>query len=249
MGVQFVPFADFTAAHLGVFWAKVRRNYPKISDNPPLVHQKELLELKPNLETHTLLRVPLAIRSWYITEDETQLIQLQKDQFLRNWRRLNQTDSYPRFENLVESFNVDFQEFCKFVKEEKLGEVNIDQCELTYINQIEKGIGWRDFSDLGEALTPFRQNWKPKLLSNPEIMGWNASYKLPDTMGRMYIEVEPAFRMRDTKMVVVVRIKTRGAPVANNDYMSWFDAAHKMIVSSFVELTETKMHTLWGKVS
>src|SRR4051794_29636475 len=98
IGVQFESLKKFTASHLGLFWSRIRTEYPKSEDNHPLLHQKELFDPTPSSanDQQFLIATGKVPRSWFLSTDGRQLIQLQHDQFLRNWRKLTPDDEYPR---------------------------------------------------------------------------------------------------------------------------------------------------------
>jgi len=246
--IQFEPLKQFSAAHMGLFWQKVRERYPLTEDNPPLLHQVELSEPTPGAGA-TIMRVPLALRCWFLSQDRTELVQIQRDQFIRNWRRIEGNEEYPRYETLIAAFKREWREFMAFVAEEKLGEVKIDQCELSYINQIPKGEGWESFADIGGVFRGLRPADPNGLLNSPEAIGWNGQYKLPDELGRFYAELSPGFRGRDFKFVLSMTLKSRGKPAgpSEDNLFAWFDLAHEWIVRGFDELTDPNMHAVWKR--
>ena len=102
-GVQFEPLERFHAAHLGLYWARVRDRYPSTEDQPPLAHMKER-ERPPQPFTQASLMFqagPIVPRCWFLDESKTKLIQIQPDRFLRNWRQIEGTEAYPRFGTLM----------------------------------------------------------------------------------------------------------------------------------------------------
>lgn len=251
-GVQFEPLKQFTTTHPGLFWSRIRDRYPTVEDNPPLPHQKELPDLTPVPDQLQLrLAKPNGLRSWFIGKDKTQLVQLQRDQFLRNWRRVTGNEVYPRYATLRSLFADDWQEFVAFARDEGLGTPKIDQCELTYINHIDRGVGWNNYSDLGSVFTMIGLTQGGGLLSAPEVINWTGTYKLPDGRGRLVVEMVPAFRGRDLKMFVSLTLRVRGEPEngGSEAAFAWFELAHEWVVRAFDELTQPSMHAIWKKQS
>src|SRR5581483_9252166 len=109
IGVQFEPLAKFSAAHLGAYWLRIRSRYPTVEDNPPMPHRKEASEIGP-VQPENIIRIGgiAAPRCWFIAEDGSQLIQFQRDQFFRNWRRHKGAETYPRYPALREAFGHDW---------------------------------------------------------------------------------------------------------------------------------------------
>jgi len=184
-----------------------------------------------------------------LTPDRTELIQVQADQFFRNWRRVEGAETYPRFPTLLQRFEHEWDGYRKFAAEEKLGELKIDQCELTYVNQMDKGDGWGDFFDLPKIFTVLSPTRPDGLLVKPEIVSWSASYPLPEGRGRLRVDIAPGFRGRDLRMVASLSLTARGAPAGGNrdQLATWFESAHERIVRTFTELTTPAMHDVWKR--
>jgi uncharacterized protein (TIGR04255 family) len=196
--------------------------------------------------------VPQLPRCWFISADKTQVIQVQPERFLRNWRRVEGGEVYPRFRGLARAFRQDWERFSSFVNEENLGPLNVNQCELSYINMIEREAGWNELGKLDEVFPGLLRPRNPHgFLPTPESLSWQARYKFPDGRGRLHVVLEPVFRGRDLKLVVSLNLTARGAPAGGSveQIFAWFDLAHEWIVRGFAELTGPKAHALWGAKS
>jgi len=250
MGVQFEPLASLRAVHLGLFWSRIRAEYPSTEDQAPVDPAVELAEIKPRAATITAvaLTVPPLPRCWFLTQDKTQLIQLQRDRFWRNWRQVEGNERYPRFGRLAEDFHRAWGEFLAFVADQGLGPVNVNQCELSYINQIERGALWSELGELDKVFTLLRAREARTFLPPPEMLSWQARYKLPKDRGRLHAEMNPVFRGRDLKLVLSLNLTARGAPAGRTleDIAAWFDLAHEWAVRAFADLTSPDAHELWG---
>lgn len=90
IGVQFLTLDDFRIAHVGQYWETIRNRYPSIDDQVPIAHLIEKgTEAPPEIQTpQALLGIAMPWpRVWFIDPTDAELIQLQRDRFLRNWRR------------------------------------------------------------------------------------------------------------------------------------------------------------------
>ena len=94
-------------------------------------------------------------RYWFISEDEVNLIQVQKNAFIFNWRRRN--GDYPHFfENLKPAFDKNFSVFEEFLRAEtETTNLPIDLCELTYVNVIERCEYWSGPADTPNVIPSF----------------------------------------------------------------------------------------------
>jgi uncharacterized protein (TIGR04255 family) len=249
LSAQFDPLPGFRAVHLGRFWTRIRERYPHTEDQLPLPSVMEKHEPSPASGVGIALQSgPMSTRTWFLDQSKNRLIQLQQGRFILNWRKLNDGDQYPRFSNLIEDFKHEWEAFQAFAKDESLGPVSVNQCELTYLNNIEPE-GPDSLGDLSGIFSCLRPPDPKAFLPTPEFFSWSAGYRLPDGRGRLHVETNPAFRARDMRMVLFMNVTARGAPADRTDaaMRAWFDLAHEWIVRGFDELTDPRMHAGWGK--
>jgi uncharacterized protein (TIGR04255 family) len=251
IGLQFHPIKNFNVQFFSNYWSRVRDRYPTIDDQAPVAHAKDS-PIRPQPDEH-LLQVPskMPVRYWLIDNSGNELIQVQPDRFLRNWRQVRGDEIYPRFGPLFDSFWREWVEFRKFVREEKRAELQLDQCELSYINHIEPDQKWEGFSGLPDVFSVLRKKEKPAFLPAPELFNWQSRYPLPDGTGGLNVEVAPAFRGKDMKLIVSFTLTARGMSndASDDKVKAWFTAAHEWIVRGFDELTTPAMHKIWKKKS
>lgn len=240
-GVAFSPLAEFYAPHSGLFWSKVRHEFPTVRHAPPLG------PLPPELDFGSL---PLP-RIWFISKDENFLIQLQNNRFLFNWRVVRPGDKYPRFERIQESFDKYFAMFREFVIAESLGELSLQSYELTYINHIDRAGRLRGFQNLGQLFPDLRWRSSAKrFLPTPSHLAWQVGFELPGQNGRLVADLKPAQRKFDMHELLVLELKASGPARADADgeLSTWFDLAREWIVRGFSDLTSEKMQKeLWGR--
>jgi uncharacterized protein (TIGR04255 family) len=188
-------------------------------------------------------------RAWFLNESRLQLIQVQQDRFLRNWRQLEGDEPYPRFRALLGQFRQEWEGFLAFVREENLGEPAVNQCEVNYVNHIPLGAGWNSFSELPGVFTLLADRAGDGSLPKLDFLSWRARYDLPNGGGKLVVEMNPAFRGRDLKLVLVLGLTARGRPASASmdGLLPWFEVAHRWIVTAFDQLTSTEMHNLWKK--
>jgi uncharacterized protein (TIGR04255 family) len=249
IGVQFEVLKGFHTAHLGRYWSRIRDRYPFTEDQPPIARQMELPEPAPASRAQVEVTFPIIPRCWFLDATKNQLLQLQSDRFLRNWRQIEGNEPYPRFAYLIQEFRREWDDFLSFLAEERIDPPVVNQCELTYINNLLPGVGWQDYSELGNVFTLLRPPKAPAFLPAPEMVAWDVRYKLPEGRGRLRVKLQPAFRSRDLKLISVLDLTARGAPAstASGCIFAWFDLAHEWIVRAFDELTQPEMHKTWGK--
>jgi len=134
--VQFSSLEGLLSPHLGVLWQRFQPDYPFCDDLTPITPKIEFSE-QQKIEQVTISNIPELPRVWFINQDGTRIIQIQRDRFIYNWRKVDPDNEYPRYNLLIQTFQDHLAEFNRFVKEAELGQIQpYQQYELTYINQI-----------------------------------------------------------------------------------------------------------------
>ncbi len=247
--IQFHPLQGWEIPFFGLFWATIRDRYPKFKVVPPLGTQIEDAS-KPLPPLGVLVNLSaglLPTRCWFFNEPETQLIQVQSDRFILNWKRGLIDARYPHYENIQPLLEREWQHFCEFVGTNTLGKIEIRQCEITYINHIDVGIGWKDYGELDAVLTIWSGNKPGGILPTPDNASVAIRYRLPDSMGRLHVLAEPAVRNEDNQETLQLTMIARGTPASSEpkNVFDWFDHAQGFVREAFVDLTTERMHAIW----
>jgi len=245
LGVHFAPIEKWGVPHYGLFWQSLRAEYPKFSVQPPIA---SVAETESNL-LHVDLRTGGDIRCWFISESDEELIQVQKDRFLLNWRR-RESPGYPRYSTtLRNTFVSRWSSYRDFLSSEHLGEPHVVQCEVTYINHIRQGEGWQVAADWDQVFTICNPLNSEGTLPLPETRRFALSYLLPNELGSLTASASKALRGTDGMVVIQFEISARGKPKfsTGDSIIEWLDQAHAWVVRSFSDLTTPKMHQRWEK--
>ena len=250
--IQFAPLKGFAAAHVGGYWDTIRNAFDRVEEQPQLPHMTEREDLTPgpNL-TVQLSQEPQLPRTWFISRDDSELIQLQRDRFGYNWRKREDAQEYPRYETVRKNFWKHWKDFKGFLRTSGLEAPSIDQCELTYVNRIPKGACW---ADMGDLETLFRNlSWAPRegFLPHPEIWAWRMSFKLSEGSGRLHVNASPVFVPPENELQMRLTLTVRGRPkeetLNDENILDWFDTARRWIVRGFVDLVTDKTDGIWGR--
>lgn len=230
-GVQFKHLERWKTAHFGAFWwDKARNEYPEVEDHPPLPYQADPVTgsvpggSPPKIGEGSLL--PLR-RVWLVDPTGRYLMQVDPPRFLHNWRKMADTDPYPRFEEAYRRFTTAFDLYRSFVEELSLGDLSPNLYELTYINHILAEEA--EFPErMGRFLNFYR--WEPSgaFLAQPEGFESKIAVPLPEKAGKLTISVAHGTRKSDEKPVLVLDLTARGAATMSMD--EWFGIAHETIV-------------------
>ncbi len=233
MGVKFEPIEGLTLAHFGIFWATLRDEFGKSEEAIPL-----------GTPTDTPLRVgggPLP-RLWLVHNDEQFLIQLQPNIFYFNWRRRDDDQVYPSYDAINPLFRKYLALYFTLLSSEGLPPPVAFSCDLSYINLITEQ---SNDAAKGSLTNPFpdfvwRQS-KERFLPRPKAVNWHSVFDLPDGAGDLSARVQSATRVADGSAVLRFEIKATGGEqrLTLKETENWFDIAHRAIVLSFVDMTDS----------
>lgn len=256
MSVQFDPLSALAPIHLGRWWRDERRvRYPITEERPPLEPTQEVFS-SPQPVPAFNFRIsggPPTPAVWFLTEDRTELLQIQRDRFTRNWAKRSGDEKYPSYDELWSAFEHDFTEFIQFLEEENIGSPSLLQCELTYVNPIKAGLNWKKHSELGNVLALWSGQTTEGFLPEPEDIQVALRYTIPDPdgqpAGRLYVKVEPVPSPDSTPPTIVMTLSARGRPFGQGlqGAKAFLDCGHEWIVRGFTTLTTAPMHTEWGR--
>ena len=251
LSTQFDQLLLPKTAHFGLYWNQIQDRFPQTAEQVelPAVFEKETGQpaLPMGIQIQTL-EVPPTPRFWFNNEKGTELIQVQRDRFVKNWRKIGEGDSYPRYEQVREGFNRDFEQFSSFIESHNLGHVRINQCEVTYINHIPAGEGWDTHADIDKVFKVWKQP-EAEIPGRAEGAAIRAKFPIHDRelgfCGRLHVSIQPVQRLSDNLPMFVMELTARGQ-LANGT--AFFDVGREWIVKSFAELTTPDMHKIWGRI-
>ena len=157
-GVIFEPMQKLSLFQHGVYWAQRADDYPEFEVKPPIGDPGSIIELVGES----------AFRSWFISKDGCNLIQMQFDRFFANWRKLKPSDAYPRFSNrpdapegMLKRLLREFELFKTFSETGGMPLV-VKAVELTKIDLLVEGRHWKDGQDLCSLFPLVESSYSPE---------------------------------------------------------------------------------------
>jgi uncharacterized protein (TIGR04255 family) len=242
LGVVFAPIAKWNLFHFGLFWQRVRQHYPMTEVRPAAGPGELRFSAAEGIDFNAF-----PVRGLMIDSTGTQLIQVQRNAFIRNWRQTEQTAEYEHYENVRPLFERDWNTFSAFLQSESLGGAEVVQCEVTYINHLVRGTEWDSFEDVSRI---FRL-WSGKSVGElraSQMVSFMTAFELPDNAGRLQVVVQPGLRKSDSKEIIQFTLTATGKPTGSgvSDILQWLDIGHVAVVTSFRDLTTPEMHKHWG---
>jgi uncharacterized protein (TIGR04255 family) len=249
LSVQFEKL-NVKMVQLGRIWDQFRERFPQIEEKPELDSVTERFGSAPIPQgvRFEMGGMPMP-RLWFVSESGCDLVQLQRDRFIRNWRKTEGEPDYPTYEKLREQFSKDWGIFCDFVRTSFGFDVKPNQCEVTYVNIIDS----LSASELQEAIAWVGGNSSDGFLGAPEDAEITLRYLLRDEKGspwgRLHIAASSVIRASDEKPVVRLTATVRGTPpIAGSDKVVQFlDQEHEAVVKGFTSITTPQIHRLWER--
>jgi uncharacterized protein (TIGR04255 family) len=254
LSIQFKPIEDFTNAHLGLFWNRLRAEYPRVSDAEPIQPQIERfgsqLVRRPRLPTFQVVAGHGAARLQMTSADERTMVQLQNGRLVYNWRRLAD-GRYPGWENVLPRFQTAFGTLKAMLKDEGLGRVEPNQWEVTYVNHMIKGVDWQEPADWPGLLPGFIGHAARGSVGMAEYVEGNWRFLLPEEAGRLHVNVFHGFTGTepDAPEVLVLQLTARGGIDMDRgiDASSGLVRGRAAIVQMFAAATGQVAHQRWER--
>lgn len=227
------PAFKFQAEHVGLFWSRIKKKYPTVRQQAPI---GTIIDA-----TGEIFPMP---RFWLTSDDESTLIQLQKNAFIFNWRR--RAASYPHFDRLMDDYDRLYLMFSDFLKTETdSSELNINLCELTYINLIEPAEYWSDILHTSSVIPSFKFVDFPASNANIQDFNYATVYDLGDDLSiRVTVRnVHPTDQPEQSNLVFEIRASGRIGSSAKADADAWLERAHAEIGKGFVGMTSSEIQS------
>lgn len=256
-GVQFPELEDFRGVHFGLYWQTLRDRYPKWEDQPRLSPLRIEKFPRPPIVQDPRLQLlqgmPLN-RVWFTAKSDSELIQLQPDRFLFNWREHG--NEYPSYERNSKMFFREFEAFSQFCRDQTgLSEPMPEICEVTYVNHIkpEKGESAPDLA--GKVFSGLRWEQSEEFLPSPESLTFNRAFVIKDQaapIGRLYAEASIAVKRGDSGLSEFVLFNLTGRVNHKSDQgqklADSMQLAHDWVVRGFADLTNKQFQKeRWGR--
>lgn len=200
LSVQFATPAFDEFAILARFWPAIEQDFPNHAKQPPLPPLQEEFQRPPSGGVQfQLFDAPPSPRYWFLSSDETLLLQAQADCFVFNWRQMGSEQLYPRYRTLRPQFE---QRFSTFLETAGAGQSAAPTwCEITYINHIDApGSSDGAHGPLSRVLRALNPQATTASLPPVEDTQLQQRFVITDgdqPTGRLYLTATPAFRNAD----------------------------------------------------
>lgn len=257
LSVQLEAPKGFLTPHLGLLWAALRTEFPRIEEHLPLTPISEALEgpvaQRIGFEVVSEVKPP---RLWFIDSAQTFLVQAQPDRIGINWRRIPEAATYPKFGAVMGRLKEVVSVYNKFIESERLERAIPTHIEITYIDHVmpsEKS-SYRLPGQIGGVLGVFESRWEGRGLRTPDAAGCFLTYPLEDaeiSRGVLHFEAVPAVRRRDSARFLQLQTVARAALSVPEWPSAWrvMEVAHEQAKQLFFQITTREIRTEWGRLT
>lgn len=260
IGIMFMPMGGFSTNHVAKYRDAVKHSLPGLQYQPRLMVQLESLSgdpysaqapLPPGITLASQLIQP-GQRTWLVSADDERLVQIQDDAFLSNWRKRSNT--YPRFEPLMETFWERFTRFRSQLSEDVPLPLQLQQLEVSYVNWVPF-----DVAPVSEWFGPAKRSRLPLdgVEKYPEHHVWASSFLIEKdgvAVARLHAQQLEALRPGPGTPHLGASFQLHfraplppGASDADINDLAY--EARNHIVRAFTSLTTEEGHNRWGRTN
>jgi hypothetical protein len=177
------------------------------------------------------------------------LLQVQRNWFACNWRKVSPDAEYSRWPLRRKAFDRWFGTFVNFLGEQNLGDLRPVQCEVTYINHIAPNQIWAGHGEMDRVLSVIGRAGYP--LAEPEETSFRSRHIITHgdkPVGRLHVQCDPVINTKDGSPAFLLNLTARGVPLSasREGVLGFLDLGRRWIVEGFKALTTREMHTAWG---
>jgi len=247
LGLYYAPLKGWTPK-FGLLWQDIRKEYPNVEVQPSLGEQGLRLELKSE-KARLQLSGEVPVRWHYFHRSGKTLLQVQSDTFVQNWRKRNEADPYLHYRDLRPSFSHMWERYCKFLRANDVQAPIVRECEVTYVNHIDRGLAWKTLRDLKDVIACWSGLTSGSFLPTPEVVSMNVVYQIKEKPGRLQVMLQPGIREGQETLQLTLTARCRPDSSNTPDLLKALDVGREWVVRGFTDFTTPKMHAIWRKTS
>jgi uncharacterized protein (TIGR04255 family) len=251
LGAQFSPLTKLTTGHFGLFWKELGHDWTEPGDGPLLEDQFELFD-HPGWRAARAVQLrlePLRLPGRFTIghKNKDRLLQIQASRFHLNWRK--REGFHPSYKKLIAEFEEMFARFAAFAEKTGLGELALNQWELTYIDAFPQAEYWNTPADWATFLPGLFGQLFPTdglgIALENRAAQW--SYEIQPTCGRLHVAAGPGRVEEDKRDALLLHMTARG-PVDKGGIealRAGLDLGHAAAVGAFLRVASEEAKKRW----
>ena len=246
--VSFTLPQPLKMAHFGLFWDRIRTDFPRIEDNPPLPGMIQSSD-GMNMAQIDLMLLPPLRRVWFLDKEGRDVVQVQDDRFIFNWKRNPSDPGYPGFDEVNSRFERHLHTFLSFLSSEGLGTPSYTYLELIYVNHLDPSNGLGHLGAAAVLVDHRRDTTHERFLPEPVALNWLTQYAFPDGTGMLQVHARTGSQVGGTA-AMRLDVAARGAPAitTEDERRNWFQVAHEWTTRGFTDVVvATLQDEGWGR--
>jgi uncharacterized protein (TIGR04255 family) len=246
LGLEFQPVANLGAIGLGQLAERWKGRYPVSQELPPLPSSPPIGMPGEFPGVFVSVGAP-AIRLWVMSTDRSQLIQIQRDRLILNWRHSGSELPYPHYDALRAEFVDAYNDLRIFLAERGLGAIQPTSVEVSYVNEVVTDGQPPDLAAILNGVASYNQRLAPPLASR--VMQVFAANSLPGHLARLTLTADTQGRGPNSTLMTLTYRSAIALGATLEDIMASMDLGHRDVVLGFTEATTETMHETWGRTS
>jgi uncharacterized protein (TIGR04255 family) len=242
-----MPIPELKAQHIGIYWNRIHEKYPHCDQHPVVVSlsdQQTVMEPSPG----EIFPLP---RFWFYGDNHPTLVQVQRNAFMVNWRRLPGAPAgdYPHYEMVIRDFWQELENYKLFVQTVVGGKLDIIQrCELNYVNIISTNELFDGPSQIVNVLPPLA-SLRDLHTDERQLAGINAiiTHRINSNL-LIDLTIRLGRRVDTDEPVLGLELKAHGVPsdLSLDHARAWYDSAHDATYKLFLDATAEQIQKkLW----
>jgi uncharacterized protein (TIGR04255 family) len=259
LSVQFAPLPQYAGAHAGWFWKEYldklgepSKEWTQVVEVPKLPDQFERFGAEdvwtpPSVRFLQGMQSP---RTQIVRSDGERMLQIQDSRVILNWKK--QAGDYPSYDTLVPELRTMLHAFESFAIEARFGQLQYNQWEIAYVDQLPKGELWetpRDWGKIFPGLSmPLLGNYQVSETPD-ETMSADWRFSLAGQRGRLYIGLRQVRIPPSNQEVLSVTYVARGPVSASQTWEQGLDIGHEAITATFLSMTSPQVQEYWRRRS
>lgn len=198
-----------------------------------------------------VLGAPPMPRFWFMSDDQTRLVQVQHDLLAHNWRRMRPEDNYPRYDTLRDAYVHLLDELSDVLSAEGKLPLKPNWSEVTYVNHIPAVNDDGNRINLHDVVAMVAPLSDSAFLPEPEDQQFAARFRIEEAdrpIGRLTLAAAPATTIADGKEIwnVTLTARAMAREPTRDAALARLDLCHGWVVRGFRDTTTRDMHERWG---
>lgn len=246
LAIQFespIGYRSVDLARIAECW---QDTLPDVSERPPLGPMA--VELESPSVAFKVSDESVTPRLWLQNAEGSQLLQLQQDRLVVNWRKLPKDTPYPHYETIRVFLVEAWERLSSITRRLNLALPPPSICEVLYVNRPEAVVGHDSPDDMSTIVAPWTGSVSDDFLPPPSGAGFFARFALPDERGWLIIEGQSGLSGDDRRLTGLNLVSRGWASSPDLDgALDFMDLAHEWIVMGFTCITTAEAHERWGR--